>query len=129
MSLTIAVMPAKSEERSIAKMVLGCKKYVDQVVVVDDGSSDATAEIAEALGAHVVRHEVNGGYGVALRSCFETAREMDAEKMVIIDSDGQHDASEIPKLLSPLNNGTDLVIGSRFCNGNGKNIPAYRKWA
>lgn len=127
MSLTIAAMPAYNEERSIAKMVLGCKKYVDQVVVVDDGSTDATAEIADALGAHVVRHGKNSGYGAALRSCFETARLMSAEKMVIIDSDGQHDASEIPKLLEPLNNGTDLVIGSRFCDGNGKDIPAYRK--
>jgi len=127
MSFTIAAMPAYNEERSIAKMVLGCKKYVDQVVVVDDGSSDATASIAEALGAYVVRHEKNSGYGAALRSCFETARNLGAEKMVIIDSDGQHDASEIPELLDPLNNGCDLVIGSRFCDGNGKDIPAYRK--
>ena len=127
MSLTIAAMPAYNEERSIAKMVLGCKKYVDRVVVVDDGSSDATAEIAEALGAYVVRHEKNGGYGAALRSCFEAARTLDADKMVIIDSDGQHDASEIPILLQHLNNGSDLVIGSRFCDGNGKDIPAYRK--
>lgn len=78
MSLTIAAMPAYNEERSIAKMVLGCKKYVDRVVVVDDGSSDATAEIAEALGAHVVRHVKNGGYGAALRSCFETARSLES---------------------------------------------------
>ena len=127
MSFVIAAMPAYNEERSIAKMVLGCKKYVDQVVVVDDGSSDATASIAEALGAYVVRHEKNSGYGAALRSCFETARNLGAEKMVIIDSDGQHDAAEIPELLDPLNNGCDLVIGSRFCDGNGENIPAYRK--
>jgi glycosyltransferase involved in cell wall biosynthesis len=127
MSFVIAAMPAYNEERSIAKMVLGCKKYVDQVVVVDDGSSDATASIAEALGAYVVRHEKNSGYGAALRSCFEAARNLGAEKMVIIDSDGQHDAAEIPKLLDPLNNGCDLVIGSRFCDGNGKDIPAYRK--
>ena len=120
MSFVIAAMPAYNEERSIAKMVLGCKKYVDQVVVVDDGSSDATASIAEALGAYVVRHEKNSGYG-------ETARNLGAEKMVIIDSDGQHDAAEIPELLDTLNNGCDLVIGSRFCDGNGENIPAYRK--
>ena len=127
MSLTIAAMPAYNEERSIARMVLGCKKHVDRVVVVDDGSSDATAEIAAALGAEVVRHERNMGYGAALRSCFEAARRMGAERMVIIDSDGQHDASDIPKLLSPLNNGADLVIGSRFCDGNGNDVPAYRK--
>lgn len=127
MSSTIAAMPAYNEERSIAKMILGCKRYVDVVVVVDDGSSDATAEIAEALGAHVVRHPKNQGYGGALQSCFETARELNAEKMVIIDSDGQHDPAEIPKLLEPLNDGVDIVIGSRFCDGNGENIPAYRK--
>ena len=120
-------MPAYNEERAIARMVLGCKKHVDRVVVVDDGSTDATAEIAEALGAHVVRHPKNGGYGAALRSCFETARELGADRMVIIDSDGQHDPAEIPRLLEPLNNGTDLVIGSRFVNGNGTNVPAYRK--
>lgn len=127
MTLTIAAMPAYNEERSIAKMILGCKKYVDRVVVVDDGSSDATVEIAEALGAHVVRHRVNGGYGAALRTCFETARGLSADKMVVIDSDGQHDPSDIPTLLRPLSNDADLVIGSRFCNGNGQNIPTYRK--
>jgi glycosyltransferase involved in cell wall biosynthesis len=127
MSLTIAAMPAYNEERSIARMVLGSQKYVDCVVVVDDGSSDATAEIAEHMGAQVVRHEKNGGYGAALRTCFETARSMDADRMVIIDSDGQHDPSEIPKLLEPLNRNVDLVIGSRFCNGHGNNIPAYRR--
>lgn len=126
--LTIAAMPAYNEERSIAKMILGCRKYVDKVVVVDDGSADATSEIAGALGAYVVRHEQNGGYGAALRTCFETARELDADAMVIIDSDGQHDSADIPKLLKPIKSGMDLVIGSRFCDGNGKNIPTYRKF-
>lgn len=127
MSLTIAAMPAYNEEGSIARMVLGCKKYVDHVIVVDDGSSDATAELAASAGAHVVRHELNAGYGVALRTCFETAREMGADRMVIIDADGQHDPKEIPQVLQPLDRGVDLVIGSRFCNGNGREIPAYRK--
>jgi glycosyltransferase involved in cell wall biosynthesis len=126
-TLTIAAMPAYNEEHSIAKMVLRCKKYVNNVVVVDDGSDDATSEIAESLGAYVVRHKQNGGYGAALRSCFEVARELNADRMVIIDSDGQHDPAEIPKLLKPIETGADLVIGSRFCNGNGKNVPAYRK--
>lgn len=93
----------------------------------DDGSSDSTAEIAYSVGAYVVRHEKNGGYGAALRTCFEAARDLDADRMVIIDSDGQHDPAEIPKLLEPLDAGVDLVIGSRFLNGNGQNVPAYRK--
>ena len=126
-TITIAAMPAYNEERSIAKMILGCRKYANKVVVVDDGSSDATYDIAEALGAYVVRHKQNGGYGAALRTCFEVARELNADRMVIIDSDGQHDPAEIPQLLKPIEAGADLVIGSRFCNGHGKNVPAYRK--
>ena len=125
--LTIAAMPAFNEEKYIAKIIIGCRKYVDKVVVVDDGSSDATAEIAEALGAIVIKHPENMGYGGALQTIFKTAREMNADAMLIIDSDGQHDPREIPKLLEPLNNGTDLVIGSRFINGNGQSVPAYRK--
>lgn len=124
---SIAAMPAYNEERSIAKMVLGCRKYVDLVVVVDDGSIDATGEIAEALGAYVVRHPENKGYGAALKTCFDTAKKLNADQMVIIDSDGQHDPAEIPRLFKPLNGEIDIVIGSRFCDGNDQNIPAYRK--
>ena len=124
---TIAAMPAFNEERSIAKMVFMCKKYADLVVVVDDGSSDSTADIAEAMGAHVIRHPKNRGYGGALQTCFKTARDLAADKMVIIDSDGQHDPAEIPKLVEPLNEDIDVVIGSRFINGNGMNVPIYRK--
>ena len=121
-------MPAYNEAHVIAEVIKGCKKYVDRVVVVDDGSTDNTLDIAESLGAYVVHHETNIGYGAALKNCFETARHLGANAMVIIDSDGQHDPSEIPKLLEPLKNGFDLVIGSRFVNGNGKNVPIYRKF-
>ncbi len=120
-------MPAFNEEKYIAKTIVGCRKYVDKVVVVDDGSTDATAEIAEALGAIVIKHPENRGYGAALQTTFKTAREMNVDAMVIIDSDGQHDPKDIPKLLEPLNNGADIVIGSRFINANGQNVPAYRK--
>jgi dolichol-phosphate mannosyltransferase len=128
MTFRIAAMPAYNEAHAIAEVIKGCKKYVDKVVVVDDGSTDNTVDIAESLGAYVVRHEINKGYGAALKNCFETARQLDADAMVIIDSDGQHDPSEIPKLLEPLKDGFDLVIGSRFVNGNGKNVPIYRKF-
>lgn len=73
MSMIIAAMPAYNEDEHIAKLVLSAKKHVDKVVVVDDGSEDMTAELAEALGAMVVRHEENRGYGAAIRTCFETA--------------------------------------------------------
>lgn len=115
MSLTIAAMLAYNEERSIAKKVLGCKKYVDRVVVIDDGSSDATAEIAAALGAEVVRHEKNVGHGATLRSCFETARQMNAERMVIIDMDGQQNQAEIPELLAGLQDGNDAFLQDTLC--------------
>lgn len=127
MTLIIAAMPAFNEGHVIADVIQGCKKYVDRVIVVDDCSTDNTGEIAKFLGADVVRHDVNKGYGAALKSCFRVAREIDADSMVIIDSDGQHDPSEIPKLLEPLKDGFDLVIGSRFVYGNGKNVPTYRK--
>lgn len=123
----IVAMPAYNEGHVIAEVIMGCKKYVDRVIVVDDCSSDNTADIAESLGAYVVRHEVNKGYGATLKSCFRLAREFNADAMVIIDSDGQHSPDEIPQLLEPLIHGVDLVIGSRFVNGNGKNIPIYRK--
>ncbi|MGB7533844.1 MAG: glycosyltransferase [Halobacteriota archaeon] len=76
MSMIIAAMPAHNEDERIAKVVLGAKKHVDKVVVVDDGSEDMTAELAEALGALVVRHEENRGYGAAIRTCFETAKKI-----------------------------------------------------
>jgi glycosyltransferase involved in cell wall biosynthesis len=128
MTFKIAAMPAYNEAHAIAEVIKGCKKYVDKVVVVDDGSTDNTVDIAESLGAYVIRHETNKGYGAALKNCFDTARHLGADAMVIIDSDGQHDPSEIPKLLEPLKDGFDLVIGSRFVNGNGKNVPIYRKF-
>ncbi|MDD4498018.1 MAG: glycosyltransferase family 2 protein [Methanosarcinaceae archaeon] len=127
MTLIIAAMPAYNEASAISYVIKGCQKYVDKVVVVDDGSSDNTAEVAESLGAYVIRHGVNKGYGAALRNCFETARTLGADVMVIIDSDGQHDPNDIPRILTPLKQGFDLVIGSRFVNGNGKNVPAYRQ--
>jgi glycosyltransferase involved in cell wall biosynthesis len=120
-------MPAYNEEKFIAKTVLGCQPYVDEVVVVNDGSTDATAMIATACGARVIYHDKNQGYGAAIRTCFETAKDMKAKAMVIIDSDGQHDPEEIRKVLHPVLNGNaDVSIGSRFLKGHKASIPFYR---
>jgi len=124
---TLVAMPAYNEEAAIAKTVLGARRHADAVLVVDDGSTDATAAIAEALGAIVIRHETNRGYGGALQTIFVTARRLGAQELVIIDADGQHDPGEIPDLLAELRQGKDVVIGSRFFEGNGEGIPAYRK--
>ena len=123
----VACIPAFNEERTIGKVVVGAQKYVDQVIVCDDGSSDMTAAIAEKLGARVIRHESNLGKGAAFRSLFSASREMGADIMVTIDGDDQHDPSDIPKLVDPLVKGlADVVIGARF-HENNKGIPSYRK--
>lgn len=124
--LVIAAMPAYNEEQSIAKIIIHTKKYVDRVLVVDDGSTDSTAEIARALGAIVIRHSSNKGYGGALQTIFNTARELAADALIILDADGQHDPSFIPNLLKPIEKGCDVVIGSRFLSTEKNDIPAYR---
>lgn len=127
--LRVACIPAYDEERTIAKVVIGCQKYVDRVVVCDDGSTDLTAEIAERLGADVIKHPSNMGKGEALRSLFKAARKLDADVMVTIDADGQHDPKEIPQLLTELDKGeADIVIGSRFVKGgDSSKMPPHRK--
>jgi glycosyltransferase involved in cell wall biosynthesis len=124
---TLVAMPAYNEEAYIAKTVVGAARHADAVLVVDDGSVDETVAIAEALGAIVVCHETNKGYGGALQTIFATARDLGAEELVIIDSDGQHNPGEIPRLLAELRAGNDVVIGSRFVEGSAGGIPAYRK--
>lgn len=126
---TIAALPAKDEENHIAKVILGCKDLVDEVIVINDGSKDATADIARALGAIVIEHDINRGYGAAIKTCFKTAKERDADIMVILDSDGQHDPRDIINVMKPMNNGDgiDIVIGSRYISNNGNSIPTYRK--
>jgi len=83
----VACIPAFNEEKTIGRVVLQAKKYVDGVVVCDDGSGDLTGEIARGLGAVVGRHERNMGYGVALRSLFSEARRLGADVVVTLDGD------------------------------------------
>ena len=112
-------MPAYNEEKYIAKMVLEAQQFVDYVLVVDDGSTDSTGKIAEKLGAMVVSHKKNSGYGVALKTIFENAKNLDVDMLVICDSDGQHDPRDISLLLDRLENeDVDVVIGSRFIQGS-----------
>ena len=101
-------------------------KFVDRVVVVDDGSLDRTAEVATLAGAEVLRHPRNMGKGAALQTGFEYANGVDI--IVTIDSDGQHHPEEIPKLVAPIIAGdADIVIGSRYINGNKTSTPKYRR--
>ncbi|TDA37319.1 MAG: hypothetical protein DSO08_05920 [Candidatus Methanomethylicota archaeon] len=110
----IICIPAYNEESTIAKMVIRAKPY-GHVLVCDDGSVDMTKDIAEALGAEVIRHSVNKGKDFALRSLFMRAKEIGFDILVTIDADCQHDPSEIPKLVEPIISGkADVVNGRRL---------------
>lgn len=123
----LAVIPAYNEQRTIAEVVLKAEKYVDEVVVVDDGSSDLTGEIARRMGATVLRHETNRGKGAALRTGFLHALRSGADVVVTLDADGQHDPDEIPRLIEPIiKGGADVVVGSRYL-GTSQGIPLYRR--
>lgn len=121
----IAGMPAYNEGKYIGTMVLDAKQYVDEVIVVDDGSMDNTSEIASLAGAVVVRHPKNKGYGAAIQSILAEAKKRDPDVLVILDADAQHSPHDIPRLISPIQDGFDFVIGSR--EQQGSNIPLYRR--
>jgi glycosyltransferase involved in cell wall biosynthesis len=125
----VAGIPAFNEEHSIARVVIEAQKFVDTVIVCDDGSTDLTAEVAERLGADVVRHEHNSGYGSAIKSLFKRARRLGADILVTLDADGQHDPSEIPQVVKPIVHGeADIAICSRFIDADGtKEMPLYRR--
>lgn len=89
--MIVAGIPAYNEEKTIAKVILLAQKHVDVVVVCDDGSQDLTADIAQRLGAIVIRHEKNRGYGAAVQALFEKARALNADLLLTLDADGQHD--------------------------------------
>ncbi|MDG7000510.1 MAG: glycosyltransferase family 2 protein [Nitrososphaerota archaeon] len=111
---TVAVIPAYNEEKTIAKVVLATGKFVDRVIVVDDGSTDLTGEIAEKMGAVTLRHRSNEGKGAALRTGIENAKKEVFDILVTLDADSQHDPSDIPKVIEPLLQKTaDIVIGVR----------------
>ncbi len=126
--IIIAGIPAYNEEYSIAKIVQNTKLFTDEVIVVDDGSTDNTARLAEAAGAVVIRHKDNLGAGAATKTCFDEARIRNADILVTLDGDGQHKADEIPQITTPVVTGeADVVIGSRFLGELG-NMPLYRKF-
>ena len=109
--LISAVIPAFNEEGTVGDIVRRALNYVDEVVVVDDGSTDGTSEVAADAGAEVVKHRRNIGVLKAVGSGFERAR---GEILITLDADGQHDPADIPRLIEPiLNNQADLVMGRR----------------
>jgi len=120
-------IPAYNEENTIGDIVKKSLKYSDKVIVIDDGSTDDTGKIAKQNGATVISHNKNQGYGAAVITLFDRAREENADILTIIDGDGQHDPEQIPLLVNTLQeNNVDVVIGSRFLESN-SSTPGYRK--
>ena len=126
MKITIGI-PAFNEEKNIAKIITRLKKITNSIIVCDDGSSDMTSEIANNLGVIVVRHEKNTGYGAAINTIFQRAKDIETEILVTFDADGQHRVEDIGEVINPIQeNIADIVIGSRFLQKNDQ-VPGYRK--
>ena len=124
----IVGIPAFNEEKNIAVLITQLKKISDKIIVCNDGSTDLTSEIAEELGATVINHKKNLGYGAAISSIFLKSKDLDGDILVTFDADGQHRTEDINNVINPIINGeSDLVIGSRFLDESEKDVPKYRK--
>jgi glycosyltransferase involved in cell wall biosynthesis len=108
-----AVIPAYNEQNTIFDIVKKTKKYCS-VIVVDDGSTDKTAEIAKKAGVIVIEHKENEGYGKSLIDAINEAIKRKANYIITLDADGQHNPDDIPKFIKALEEGYDIVAGSRF---------------
>ena len=126
----IAVVPALNEAASIQSVIAEVRAFDPEfeVVVVDDGSTDATAQLAGEAGAHVVRLPFNLGIGGAVQTGYQFARDYGFDLAVQVDGDGQHDPDQIPLLLGPLLDGSvDMVVGTRFAGEGGYRAPLGRR--
>lgn len=127
-------MPALNEEKHIQEVISDLPQKLDdideiQYLVVDDGSTDKTKEIAHVAGAQVISHKRNLGVGAAFHSAVQFALENDADILVGIDADGQFDSNEIPYLLQPIfKNSADMVVGNRFVSGQPKHMSPIKYW-
>jgi glycosyltransferase involved in cell wall biosynthesis len=120
----LIALPAYNEANYIGSVVLEAKQYADEVIVIDDGSTDRTARIAGLAGATVVSHGENKGYGMAIQSLLAEAARRSPDILVLLDADAQHNPEEIPLLIKAVSEGADLALGSRKMQSG--NIPSYR---
>jgi glycosyltransferase involved in cell wall biosynthesis len=123
---TIVVVPAFNEEKTIGGVILGLKKYVQDIIVVDDGSSDQTVRLAGAAGARVISHFLNRGLGGALGTGIQAALNHQADIVVTFDADAQHNPADLSRLIEPIESGeAEVVIGSRMIKSEG--MPLIRQ--
>lgn len=124
---TICVMPAYNEEKHIASAISSVKPYVDEVIVVDDCSSDRTAEIVKKTQALLISHPINRGQGAALQTGTSLALKRGAQIIIHFDSDNQFKAEEIPEMVAPIKSQeVQAVLGSRFLDKK-SDIPSFKK--
>jgi glycosyltransferase involved in cell wall biosynthesis len=126
----VAIMPAYNEESSLPRVIAEIRDFDPhfEIVVVDDGSTDRTPQVAEAAGAKVLKLPFNVGIGGAVQTGYQYARDNGFEFAVQVDGDGQHDPREIPRLLEPLlDDRADMVVGSRFAPGGGYRGTPFRR--
>jgi len=110
----VAVIPALNEEKTISKVIRGVKRYIDEIILVDDTSTDKTAFIAQQEGAIVLSHEKNQGYDKSIDDGFALAAKRGATIILTFDGDGQHNPEDIPKIVEPILNGkADVAVGKR----------------
>jgi hypothetical protein len=126
----VACIPAFNAGHSIGLVVARTKEYVDQVIVINDGSGDNTADEAQKAGAQLVNHHTNLGYGSAITSCLYAGLDANADIIITLDADLQHNPEEIPLLVQPIIQGlSDIVTGSRFTAERREDtIPDYRRF-
>ncbi len=124
---TLVIIPAYNEEQTIGGVIDAVKQHTSRIVVIDDGSHDNTTAIAQSKGVEVKNHVINRGLGAALCTGFAYAKKTSPTYVITLDADGQHNPDDIPRLIAKLNEGYEVVIGSRMVETKG--MPLMRIYA
>lgn len=123
----VTVLPAYNAARTLKSVYQQIpRKLVDQTILVDDGSKDNTVAVSKKLGIRTIVHSHNQGYGANQKTCYTQALKFKVDYVIMLHPDGQYDPADIPKFVTQLNQGADLVLGSRFLTGGHKKTPFYK---
>jgi len=120
----VALIPAYNEGENIKQVIETTQPYVDRIVVCDDGSSDNIQTVLDTVDVDIIKHQINLGYGAALKSLFKHGKELNATVVISLDADGQHNPAYIPELVQPIIlDDADIVIGSSFLSKQRSQVP------